>query len=102
LELELNNILNINFSVALCSTVSTLLSALDEERNAYQGLDTGVTRKQRRDIDFNPSLFCIKNSTGEVLWFKTQSQSGFSELQAEETKELDFEVENGRRDLERD
>lgn len=100
LELELYNILNINFSVALCSTVSTLLSALDEER---QGLDTGVTRKQRRDIDFNPSLFCIKNSTGEVLWFKTQSQSGFSELQAEETKELDFEVENnGRRDLERD
>ena len=35
-EFELKHILNINFSVALCSTVSSFLSTLDEEKEYYR------------------------------------------------------------------
>ena len=75
-DLELNHTLNINFSVALCSTVSTFLTTLEEERDFYKSQKgdnktASSGKKYRREIDFNPSLFWIKNNTGEVLWFKT-------------------------------
>lgn len=33
-----------------------------------------------KEINFNPSLYFIKNSTGELLLFKTAKQPIFTEL----------------------
>lgn len=52
---------------------------------------------RKKNINFNPSLFYIKNSTGELLLFKTQKQPAFNELQAEEVSELEFD--NGKENL---
>ena len=42
-------------------------------------------------MQFNPSMFYIKNRTGEILKFKTSNQPAFTELQAEEMQELEFD-----------
>jgi hypothetical protein len=48
-------------------------------------------RPQKGEMQFNPSMFYIKNSTGEILKFKTSNQPAFTELHAEEMQELEFD-----------
>ena len=44
-----------------------------------------------RDLKFTHSKYNIKNSTGEIIYYKTAKQLSFSELQANELSELDFD-----------
>jgi hypothetical protein len=72
----MNHILNINFSVSLYDNIFNLLGTLQEEKDIYQKVkeykkDTVSPLVHQRDIQFNPSQFYIKNSTGELLLFRT-------------------------------
>lgn len=98
------SIVNINFSVALYDTLFLFMNTLNLEKDDYERTKELTLldehhhlhhhqhkRHGKRDIDFNPSSFNIKNNTGEMLLFKTSKQPAFAELQPEEVQELEFD-----------
>jgi hypothetical protein len=48
-------------------------------------------RKTKIDM-YNASSYFIKNSTGEILLFKTTKQKAYNEIQADEEYPLDFQT----------
>lgn len=81
--------MNINFSVALYDSIFSLMHTLTEEKDKYLRVKSGENHSNEGDftkrngsgnINFNPSSFYIKNSTGELLLFKTGRQPAFTEL----------------------
>ena len=102
INIKIPDILNVNFPVALFDTIvqtsNTLEEELDHYKKAKDDIDKNDTSKQEAahnpqyDIAFNPSLYFIKNSTGETLMFKTSADVKYSELMPEESSELLFEV----------
>ena len=65
----------------------------DRENNHHNHRDTPHMH-QKSDISFNPKQFYIQNRTGEILKFKTTHQPAFTELQAEELHEIEFNSKN--------
>lgn len=100
IHINIPDILNINFPVALYDTVFSCMNTLGEELDIYNRakgvskneIQKSMSASNRYDIDFNPSLYFIKNSTGETLMFKTSGEVKYSELMPEESSELLFEV----------
>lgn len=79
-----NNTLNINFSVALYDTLFIFMNTLKEESQLYEKSKSSQNvlggNNMSKEMNFNPSLYFIKNSTGELLLFKTAKQPIFTEL----------------------
>ena len=50
------------------------------------------TEKKNEHEDFSASSYFIKNSTGEILMFKTPNQTAFQEILPDEEYPLDFQV----------
>ena len=78
-----NNTLNINFSVSLYDTLFIFMNTLQEEGQLYEKSRSSpneIRSNMSKEINFNPSLYFIKNSTGELLLFKTAKQPVFTEL----------------------
>eukprot|EP00347_Sterkiella_histriomuscorum_P015009 403358661 len=98
IEIKINKIINFNFSVALYETIFNVQSTLNEENSLYEALKLQKIEqkdnysKQRKEMKLASSQYYIKNSTGEILMFKTTNQPIFQELQPEELNELDFDA----------
>ena len=77
-KVEISELININFSVALYDQLFNLTSILKSEKQIFEQLEA-APRKQKSDL-YNASSFFIKNSTGEILLFKTTTQKAYSEI----------------------
>ena len=117
------DVLNVNFSVALYENIFVLIENLTQEREAFRKMveqtereillaSLRATNGDRHgpagqmqshhqaagnfDSSFlqSNSLNFIKNKTGEILLFKPGRQPAFTEMQANETLPLDFQKTN--------
>ena len=120
-HLSVDDVLNLNFSVALYENIFILLENLNFEQEAYkkiieqterenllESLKDISTEKQRLEVQQqlrsadslrdtamqSNSINFIKNKTGELLLFKAGRQPAFTEMQANEIRPLDFQKHN--------
>ena len=114
--MTVEDVLNINFSVALYEVVFVLLEHLKEEQAFHrqiidksekesvlaslksqdkwataddEGRDADA-RARHHELFFSPSSYFIKNKTGEILLFKAGREPAFTEMQPNETLPLVF------------
>jgi hypothetical protein len=119
-RLLIEDVLNINFSVALYENIFVLMENLKTERDQYTKIvveqaekeslyaqikqSVGASQAQDRqqsdytnenEIYLSTATNFIKNKTGEILLFKAGRQPAFTEMQANETLPLDFQRNQG-------
>lgn len=103
----MEDVLNINFSVALYENLFVLLDNLKTEYAEFQR-QTDLAQKEtimlgssktatkdpfdsdKQAVFFNASTYFIKNKTGELLMFMAGKKPAFTEMQPNEILPLDF------------